>query len=120
MAERCNSSARRAHEVVTAVRHRILDLATPGHRKLSGKLNDWWTLDFDAFRAEVTKVFRVEIPVKERDAWERYLAEKATEVNALTAQIEDAERKIDQIVYRLFDLTPDEIRLLEASLERQY
>ena len=40
-------------------------------------------------------------------------------MNGPTAKIEDAEREIDQIVYRLFDLTPDEIRLLEASLEGQ-
>jgi hypothetical protein len=68
----------------------------------------------------VQKVFRTEIQVNERDAWERYLAENAAEVNALTARIEDADREIDAIVYRLFDLTPDEIRLLEASLEGQY
>ncbi len=31
-----------------------------------------------------------------------------------------AEREIDTIVYDLFDLTPDEIALLEASLAGQY
>lgn len=38
----------------------------------------------------------------------------------LTAEIETAERDIDATVYRLFDLTPDEIALLEASLAGQY
>jgi hypothetical protein len=37
-------------------------------------------------------------------------------VMALTAEIEKAEREIDGIVYRLFDLMPPEIELLEASL----
>lgn len=65
-------------------------------------------------------MFRAEIPVKERGEWEAYLAENAAKVNALTAEIEKAEREIDSIVYRLFDLTPDEIKLLEASIEGQY
>ena len=37
-----------------------------------------------------------------------------------TPHIEKAEREIDAIVYRLFDLTPDEITLLEASIARQF
>jgi hypothetical protein len=36
------------------------------------------------------------------------------------AEIEAAEREIDAIVYQLFDLTSDEIKLLEDSLEGQH
>ena len=77
-------------------------------------------LDFAAFRAEVKKALKTEIAVKDRDGWEKYLAEKSAEVVKLTAEIEAAERGIDAIVYELFDLTPDEIKLLEASLEGQH
>ena len=66
------------------------------------------------------KVFKVEIPVKDRDDWEKYLAEKSAEVIKLTAEIEAAEREVDAIVYELFDLTPDEIKLLEDSLEGRF
>jgi hypothetical protein len=104
----------------TAVRRRVLDFAPPERRKLNGKLEAWYDLDFAAFRAEIKKVFGADIPLKERGEWEAYLAENAAEVHALTARIEAAEREIDAIVYRLFDLTPDEIALLEASLEGQY
>ena len=38
----------------------------------------------------------------------------------LDTAIEKAEREIDAIVYRLFDLTADEIALLEASIAGQY
>jgi type II restriction/modification system DNA methylase subunit YeeA len=98
----------------------LTDLADVKKQKLSGKLEHFWTLDFAAFRAEVKKAFKTEIPVKDRDGWEKYLTEKSTEVIKLTAQIESAEREIDAIVYKLFDLTPDEIKLLESSLEGQY
>ena len=92
----------------------------PERKKLTGKLENWHELDFAAFRDEVKKAFRSDIPVKERGDWEAYLAENAAEVRRLTDEIATAEREIDQIVYRLFDLTPDEIALLEASLAGQY
>jgi len=120
LANICADAANRRYKVQSAVSRRTLDLAPPERPKLSRKLEDWWTLDFAAFRDEVKRVFRAEIPVKERGEWEAYLAENAAKVNALTAEIEKAEREIDSIVYRLFDLTPDEIKLLEASIEGQY
>lgn len=91
-----------------------------GGRKLTRKLEAWHDLDFAAFRAEVKKVFGTEIPLKERGDWEAYLTESAAEVRRLSAEIAAAEREIDAIVYRLFDLTPDEIALLEASIAGQH
>ncbi len=102
------------------MRHRILDLAPPERRKLNGKLEDWPELDFAGFQAEVKKAFHAEVPVKQRGEWETWLADNAREVHALTAQIAAAEQEIDTIVYALFDLTPDEIALLESSLAGQH
>ncbi len=87
-----------------------------GGRKLTRKLEAWHDLDFSAFRDEVKKAFGTEIPLKERGDWETYLAEGAAEVHRLSAEIAAAERQIDVIVYRLFDLTPDEIALLETAV----
>lgn len=104
-----------------STRHRILeDLAPAERKKLTNRLDNFWTLDFGAFRIEVKKAFKVEIPVKDRDDWEKYLAEKSAEVIKLKAEIEAAEREVDAIVYELFDLTPDEIKLLEDSLEGRF
>ena len=77
-------------------------------------------MSFTEFRAEIRKAFKAEIPLKERGDWETYLAENAAEVNALTARITAAEREIDAIVYRLFDLAPEEIALLETSIAGQH
>lgn len=70
--------------------------------------------------AEAKRALRADIPVKERGDWEAYLDRHGAEVRALDAEIEEAEREIDTIVYRLFDLTPDEIALLESSITGQY
>ena len=121
LGEHCTVRATTRFNVHSAVSHRILaDLAPPEHANLSRKLEKWWTLDFVAFREEVKKTFRSDIPVKERGDWEAYLAEKGAEVSRLTDEIATAEREIDTVVYDLFDLTPDEITLLESSLAGQY
>jgi hypothetical protein len=120
LGETCTQAARRRWEIVCATRHRLLDLAPPGRRKLTRRLEEFHTLDFAAFRAEVKKAFRAEIPLKQRGEWETYLTGQSVEVRRLTAEIEAAERAIDAEVYALFDLTADEIALLESSLEGQY
>ena len=120
LGQTCTDAARRRYEITAAVRHRILDLAPPERRKLNGKLEDWPELDFAGFQAEVKKAFHADVPVKQRGEWETWLADNAREVHALTAQIAAAEQEIDTIVYALFDLTPDEIALLESSLAGQH
>jgi hypothetical protein len=116
LGEAASDAATKRHTIEMAVRHRILDLAHPHRRKLNARLEAWHQLDFAAFRGEVKKALAAEIPLRERGEWEAYLAESGAEVGALTARIVTAERDIDTMVYGLFDLTPDEVGLLEASL----
>jgi hypothetical protein len=121
LSESCITAAKRCFEVRKAVRHRILaDLAPHEHANLSRKLEEWWNLDFANFREEVKRVFRAEITVKERNEWEVYLAESAGQIRTLTTEIKTAESEIDAAVYKLFDLTPDEIALLEASVAKHH
>jgi hypothetical protein len=80
----------------------------------------WRGPALSTFQAEIKKAFKADIPLKQRNEWESYLREEGARMRRLTAQIEEAEREIDAIVYKLFDLTPDEIALLESSLAGQY
>ena len=48
------------------------------------------------------------------DEWEPYLAEKQAIVHRLTRELADAEAEFNDRVYRLFNLTPDEIKLLSG------
>jgi hypothetical protein len=112
----CTDAARQRYAIAAAVRHRILDLAPPERRQLNGKLENWHELDFAGFQTEVRKAFHADIPVKQRGDWETYLADNARVVHALATQIAGVEQEIDKIVYELFDLTSDEIALLESSV----
>lgn len=121
LALQCHSNAALRYNIQSAVRQRILDLCPPGRGpNLSNKLKEWWTLDFPAFRAEIKKQFKTEIPIVERTEWETYLKTEREKVEALAREIADFESKIDHRVYELFELTPDEISLLEESLQGQY
>ena len=51
------------------------------------------------------------------DEWEPYLEEKRSAVQSLTKQPADAEHEINQRVFRLFNLTADEIALLMKEVE---
>ena len=116
LAEKASKAAQERLTLQTALMRRIPDLCPPGRDpKLTTRLQEWWTLpDFAAFRAEVKKVFKADIPLAERSSWEDWITRDRAEIARLSAEIAQAEAKIDSIVYGLFDLTPDEIALLES------
>jgi len=114
--ETASSAAHKRLALQTALTRRISDLCPAGREpKLNTKLKEWWGLpDFAAFRAEVKKVFKADIPLAERSAWEDWITRDRAKIARLSAEIAQAEAQIDSIIYSLFDLTPDEIALLES------
>ncbi|WP_019643580.1 Eco57I restriction-modification methylase domain-containing protein [Novispirillum itersonii] len=116
MAMQCQLIANQRLALQTALTRRIPDLCPPDRTpRLTTKLKEWWTLpDFAAFRAEVKRTFKADIPLSERSDWEDWITRDRAEIARLSAEITQAEAQIDKIVYQLFDLTPDEIALLES------
>lgn len=114
--EHARKAAQERLTLQTALTRRIPDLCPPGRDpKLTTRFQEWWTLpNFAAFRAEVKKGFKTDIPLAERSAWEDWITRDRAEIARLSAEIAQAEAQIDSIVYSLFDLTPDEIALLES------
>lgn len=118
LAQTAQTRAEARYTLQDALRRRIPDLCPPQHTpKLSTKLKEWWLLpDFAAFRAEVRKCFKEDIPLSERNEWEAWINRDRTEIARLTAEISKCEAEINALVYTLFDLTTDEIKLLEANI----
>jgi hypothetical protein len=73
----------------------------------------------EEFQQEAVRLVVVERYKNPRtaDEWEPYLAEKKREVQRLSRDLADAEAEINDRVYRLFDLTPDEIALLQREVK---
>lgn len=118
LAANAQSAAEERYNLQQSVIRRIPDLAAdPATAKLSNKLKEWWALpDFAAFQKEVKKALKATIPLQERNEWENWITTTRSEINALTAEIARLESEIDQRVYALFELTPNEIALLEANI----
>ncbi|WP_371432773.1 Eco57I restriction-modification methylase domain-containing protein [Novosphingobium sp.] len=118
LAEAAQVAAEKRYELQQAITRRIPDLAAnPANAKLSAKLKEWWNLpDFAGFHKEVEKALKARIPLQERNEWENWITTSRAEIHALTAEIARLEAEINAKVYALFDLTPDEIALLEANI----
>lgn len=117
-AEACQTAAEERYKLQQDLTRRIPDLAlAESVPKLSNKLKTWWELpDFAAFQTEVKKALKSEIPLSERNDWEDWIARDKAEIARLTAEIKAREDRINTIVYELFELTPEEIELLEANI----
>lgn len=120
LAMEITEQARNRYKLHRRTRRRILsDLGTPD-KKLNQKLTAWWNLNFPEFRAQIKKVFKQDIPLSERDEWEDWLEAQRDKHKRYTAEIVRLETGLNERVYALFDLMPDEIQIIEESTKYRY
>ncbi len=82
--------------------------------KLSKKLENWHELTYAEFIKELAKK-KIKMSLGDEAEWEEYFLAEQTKARQLIAEIERIDREIDQMVYKLYDLTDDEIAIIEAS-----
>lgn len=99
-------------------RRRIPDLCPEGRTaQLNNKLRNWWLLkDFASFRKAISAHYGRDIPLREANEWDDFFTQQKRTVDQLSARITAAETEVDQRVYELFSLTPQEIVRLETSI----
>jgi len=83
--------------------------------KISTKLETFHDHDFKSFVAELKKQ-KVSPTLKQQDEWEEYFNSYKKEINDLQAEIKKTDAEIDQMVYKLYELTEEEIRIVEGSV----
>lgn len=89
---------------------------TFGIEKLSKKLEKYYELDFEEFLKEVKKK-KVNIkPRKTQELLENEFNESLAVIKPLLQQIKETGREIDEMVYDLYGLTPEERQIIEGSL----
>lgn len=77
--------------------------------KWSTKLKKWWTLDFSDF----VKALKVNLSLAQKDELLQLFEKYRTELAELDNQIQKTDQEIDQRVYKLYDLTPEEISTVQ-------
>ena len=80
--------------------------------KLNKAIENWHQSDFGALM-ESFKKQKIEIPLKKQKEWREMFETEKTAYQTVQAQIAATDKAIDTAVYALYELTPDEIQLIE-------
>jgi len=100
--------------------HRIVNDLGSSQARLNQRLTTWWELSFKEFREELVKVFRRDVPLKDRDDWEALLRERTAEIGRLTGEIVRLETELNEAVYEVFGLDDEERALIEHETKYGY
>jgi len=120
LAHQLTEVARNRYDLRRRTAYRIQqDLGTP-LAKLNQRLDLWWELPFREFRQELVRVFKRDIPLKDRDDWEELLRSRSAEIRQLTDEIITLETELNSAVYAAFELDSDEITLIERETKYNY
>ncbi|WP_373496207.1 Eco57I restriction-modification methylase domain-containing protein [Aquiflexum sp.] len=82
--------------------------------KLSTKLQNWPSLNFKEFLGELKKA-KVKLSLSEEAEWMTYFNEQKAKTQALQSEISCIDREIDGLVYELYELTEEEIMVVEGG-----
>jgi hypothetical protein len=83
--------------------------------KLSQKLQNWHELDFKDFLKELQKA-KIKLTLSEEADWMNYFNEQKQKAQILKAEIEKTDKEIDRMVYELYGLTEEEIKIVEGAV----
>jgi type I restriction-modification system DNA methylase subunit len=77
-------------------------------------LETWYDSDWKAFDGELKKQKCILLP-KEQTEWQPYFEQERRKIQAIQATIQETDAAIDALVYGLYGLTKEEIRIVEQS-----
>lgn len=85
-----------------------------GLEKISTKLQNWYLLNFDEFIKELSKV-KVKLSLSQKADWEDYFIAEKSKAETLNNEITKTDKEIDGMIYELYGLSEEEVRVVEKS-----
>jgi type I restriction-modification system DNA methylase subunit len=82
--------------------------------RLSKKLQNWYDLEFGEFLKELKK-HKVQLGLSEEAEWMQYFNIEKEKAQAMRNKIHETDKEVDQLVYELYGLTENEIKIVEAN-----
>ena len=79
--------------------------------KITKKLNKFYLLDFKNFKSELKKQ-KIKFSFNESNIWRNIFNEVSEELNKLEFQINETDKIIDKMVYKLYNLNDEEIKII--------
>jgi type I restriction-modification system DNA methylase subunit len=87
--------------------------------KVSGKLSNWFLLDFSEFIKELNKAIKAakgtQLTKKDEFEWMELFEENKKKALELKSQIDQTDKEIDRMVYELYGLTEEEIQIISDA-----
>ncbi len=84
-----------------------------GMEDLPGKLQNWYTLTYKDFVTELGKK-KIKFTLAQEAEWEDYFSAEQTKALEVKNLIDTTDREIDRMVYELYELTEEEIKIVEV------
>ncbi len=81
---------------------------------INKKLQSWYSLTGNEFLKELSKQ-KIKLPLSEQQEWLQYFEEQKTKANNIQQTIEQTDKEIDAMVYALYGLTAEEIKIVETK-----
>ncbi len=81
--------------------------------KPNGKLQNWYVLEFKEFVKELAKA-KIILSLTETNEWLPFFAEQKKKAMELKNEIEKTDKEIDRMVYALYELTEEEVKIVEG------
>lgn len=80
---------------------------------LPKKLQTWHELSFKEFVKELGKL-KIKLSLSQEAEWEDYFLQEQKKAQQIATQITQTDKEIDQMVYKLYNLTEEEIKIVES------
>jgi len=94
------------------------DALLQGQKKsinITKKLDAFYEMEYDAFKNELSKQ-KIKISLGDaNNQWRDYFNTTQLRINELRIQINQTDKEIDKMVYQLYELSPEEIEIVENS-----
>ena len=122
LARKCSAAGQERYAVEKLVRRRLRQAFGESSALPFNQMAEaWWERGLMPLGEALKQSFKLSAnPLKSprvADEWESYLAEKRADHARFTRLLADTEKELNDRVYRLFDLTSEEIVLLQKEVE---
>jgi type I restriction-modification system DNA methylase subunit len=84
--------------------------------KITRKIDSWDSIDFKDLLKEFKKQ-KIKLSLSEEAEWMQYFNEQKAKAQSIKSEIEKTDKEIDQMVYELYGLTEEEIKIVEEVTE---
>ena len=84
---------------------------------ITSKLDQWYHLTFENFRKEIEKQ-KIALSLSEQAEWLKYFSEQKLKAEQFKVIIMQTDEAIDALVYQLFELTDEEISIIENQTKK--